>query len=244
MICPKRLLSWLVNVLPLGGMLAWVFLLASCDKPQVVVGQELLINGSFETPLAPPGKFPVGSAPPASGNNGSSDHIIPGITPGHEPPDFGWKVESGDVDIIAHGYDSGGGDVLLSKMADGHQCLDLDGFTPGTIAQTIPTVPGAIYVLTFAYANNTDFEPNSGHSHKAKISVVDDASKNDLVKALHISHDTSTLADLLWIRCEPIHFKARSDHTTIRFQSEDDPSSRWGIYLDDISVKAIAQPNE
>jgi hypothetical protein len=105
-------------------------------------------------------------------------------------------------------------------------------------------VPGAVYVLTFAYANNTDFGPYSGHSHKAKVSVVDDASKIDLVEPLHISHDISTLANLFWIRSDPLRFKALSHRTIIRFQSEDDPNSRWGVYLDAISVKAIAQPGE
>ncbi len=223
------------RVFPCIGLVACGVLLASCKPGRS--GDELVKNGGFEKPFAPVGKQRIGNEPPAPSDTGGNAHIILGIAPGREPPGFGWKVESGDVDVTAYGYDPGDGALLLGKMADGYQCLDLDGYRPGTISQSVVTEPGKVYLLTFAYANNPDGNTVPGHAFKAKVSLVDAASGADLVAPWHITHASSTAKDYHWTRPDPVAFTARGTRTMVRFASEDEAGSAWGIFLDDVAIK-------
>jgi len=229
----------IVRSLSLLGLL--ILPVACSPTPSPNVNKELILNGGFEKPVAPPGQYPVGSAPPANRSSGGDTHIINRISPGAEPPGFIWKVEHGDVDVVAYGYDSGGGNLFLGKMAEGNQHLDLDGSHAGTISQTIPTVDGGVYTLTFAYANNPD--PDAGlRPFQALVSVVDAASSTELVAPVRLDHSGSTLTDYHWTRSGQITFTARSPATLIRFASQDSPSSVHGVLLDDISVKVVSEP--
>jgi choice-of-anchor C domain-containing protein len=87
----------------------------------------LIGNGGFEQPTAPPGGFVTLFA----GN--------PAMAP--------WVIVAGSVDVVHTAY---------WPAFEGNQSLDLDGNTPGTIQQTFATTPGVQYTLTFAYANNAD----------------------------------------------------------------------------------------
>jgi choice-of-anchor C domain-containing protein len=90
----------------------------------------LIVNGSFESPVAP-----------ANGFLTVSGAGLPG-----------WTIAPGGatVDVINTGY---------WPAFDGNQSLDLSG-SPGPIGTNIPqtfaTVPGQTYTLSFAYANNAD----------------------------------------------------------------------------------------
>ena len=90
---------------------------------------DLITNGGFETPV--------------TGN-------FTDFTAGLQPPGFGWVITSGGVDVVRAGPN------FASTAFEGSQFLDLDGFTPGAIAQTFTTTPGTNYLLSFAYANNPE----------------------------------------------------------------------------------------
>lgn len=91
----------------------------------------LLLDGSFETPVIPPGTF---------SNFG----------PGSEPPGFDWSVTVNNVDVVSFGAP-----VSPGPAFDGVQFLDLVGFdSTGGIKQTFATTPGQQYTLSFEYGNN------------------------------------------------------------------------------------------
>jgi hypothetical protein len=88
------------------------------------------INGGFESPV-------VGGALP---------YLT--ISVGTEPAGFRWRVLNGTVDAVRQGPEFG------ATAYEGTQWLDLDGTSPGTLAQTFATVVGGQYTVNFAYANN------------------------------------------------------------------------------------------
>lgn len=77
--------------------------------------------------------------------NGSFEN--PGvITTYRAPTTFGgWSVTAGSVDAEpAFGW----------QPADGNFSLDMNGTSAGTISRTVPTIPGKVYNLRFAYSAN------------------------------------------------------------------------------------------
>jgi hypothetical protein len=205
------------------------------------VGAELIINGSFEKPLTPQDGYPVGKAPPAPQSSGGSTHIL-ALGANTAPPDFGWTIEAGKVGLMGYGYDSGGGNVLLGPMAQGVQCLQLNGRNPGPLSQTFATEVGGVYSLTFAYANNPDPDASPSCPFEGEVAVVDTASGKDLAPPLDFTHTNSTLSDYHWVQAGPITFTATGGQTTIRFKSLDGPSYIWGVFVDDVSVQVVSRP--
>ena len=61
----------------------------------------------------------------------------------------GWYIDSGSVDVLPNGFNG-------STADEGTNYIDLDGNSAGTISTNVPTVPGQLYVLSFAYAQNPD----------------------------------------------------------------------------------------
>jgi len=55
-----------------------------------------------------------------------------------------WTINSGSVDYIQN----------LWQASDGVRSIDMNGFTTGSISQTIPTTVGAIYNVTFDLSGN------------------------------------------------------------------------------------------
>jgi choice-of-anchor C domain-containing protein len=88
---------------------------------------DLIVNGGFETPVAPVNSFTTLGA--------GSSAMAP------------WSIVSGSVDVIGANY---------WPAFQGVQSLDLNGNSAGTISQSFTTTPGTSYTLSFAYANNAD----------------------------------------------------------------------------------------
>jgi hypothetical protein len=98
---------------------------------------DLIINGSFETPIAPPGSVV------------RFDSSNPSAMPG-------WLV-SGQIEIVAAS--------VFGVPFDGGQWVDLNGEAgPGGITQSFTTVVGGNYQLTFAYANNVNADQAAGQA--------------------------------------------------------------------------------
>ncbi len=91
----------------------------------------LVVNGSFETPVVPTG-------------SGAIPSMTTGLT--------GWTIASGNIDLL--GLKSPGNPYW--QNAAGNQSIDLNGTTPGAIYQDIQTVAGQVYNLRFAHACNPD----------------------------------------------------------------------------------------
>jgi len=114
--------------------------------------QNLIQNGSFETPVVAPGtyqEFPVGAA------------AIPK-----------WEItgEVGSVAVISTTL-SGNGFTFQAKS--GQQSLDLTGGSNGQtgVQQTVATTPGAAYELTFHVGNVYDLGGAFGSSSTVNVYV-------------------------------------------------------------------------
>jgi choice-of-anchor C domain-containing protein len=159
------------------------------------------------------------------------------------PPDTtitNWTISGGNVDLINYYW-----------MA-GHltQSVDLDGTQPGAITQVLPTVPGQLYNLSFAFSNNPDGGPGqnfNGQPTSFPASAQVTAVGNSLLLQQDIWHDqtapgnfprANSRTDMNWDVAN-YTFRADSSSTTLTFASLDINFSPWGIALDNVSV----QPN-
>jgi len=176
-----------------------------------------LINGSFEVPDV--------------GLTGVSE-----IHPGAEPAGFGWKVNAGTVEVAGELYPA-----LPGPAYDGTQFLDLNGISIGTLSQEIATIPGDVYQVGFAYANNY-VHTNETHPATAVVHVIDAMSGMDLLSPFSISHGNSTSTDLHWA-LSSASFVATGDSTILRFVSTTtDPLG--GILLDGASLAPLSSVPE
>jgi hypothetical protein len=151
------------------------------------VHANLLINGSFETPVIPPPFLDFG--------------------PGGEPPGFGWTVTTNTVDINRQGQFG-----WTAPEFDGLQSLDLVGFgSTGGIEQTFATTPGQQYTLFFAYANNPG--PTSPPSVSADVTVRSGATT---LLSQSITHSTSTTSNFNWTPFD-MEFTATGTSATLAF---------------------------
>jgi choice-of-anchor C domain-containing protein len=174
----------------------------------------LLVNGSFETPFAPPGAFSTLSV---------SSQGLTGWT-------IGGPTTDSSIDLIDNGY---------WPAFDGLQSVDLSG-TPGPtgtfIEQTFATVPGQPYTLSFNYANNTDIAPLIA---SAQVDVTSNAS----LLSYTITHGGSTVTNMNYL-LDSRTFLANSASTMLRFThlGSTGDSDFQGIALDRVSVTAVPEP--
>ncbi len=133
----------------------------------------------------------------------------------------GWTIDSGSIDHIKSYW----------PPFEGTQSIDLDGNTPGSISQTIATVPGQAYKISFAYSTNPD-RP----SGDAAMDVLWDGST-----VLHVSHPKGSFTNMNWTPGSAT-VVATETSTTLRFASTDTTGGAWGIALDDVSVAPADAP--
>jgi len=164
----------------------------------VVVDDNLLKNGSFEEG-PDPGRGHV------THKEGSA--TLPG-----------WTISRGDIDV--------NGSVF--RPAHGARCLDLDGNVPGGIAQTIATVPGRRYRLTFDLAGNV-----GGGLRLMKLRVTAAGQSADFA----FDNFGKTAQDPGWVG-KTWEFTAEKDSTTLEFQSLS-ATGNAGPLLDNIAVVAV-----
>ncbi len=133
----------------------------------------------------------------------------------------GWYIDSGSVDVLPNGFNG-------STADEGTNYIDLDGNSAGTISTNVPTVPGQLYVLSFAYAQNPD------GSTPPAMQVLQNG--NSLL-SLTVS-ETNGWANLGWSTTSVV-FTATSSVTTLTFQSLDSPADQFGVLLDCIDLTGI-----
>jgi hypothetical protein len=120
-----------MNLLQLGRPSVFAFAIVAALATlmsQNVRGANILLNGSFESPVVTTGTFQE-------------------ISPGGEPAGFDWNVATGNIDL------AGPNPFILYPTYDGAQAVDLNGIVRGSLYQDFPTVVGEHYSLTFAYAD-------------------------------------------------------------------------------------------
>jgi choice-of-anchor C domain-containing protein len=187
-------------------LLAGAALVATFALAGSASAAELIVNGHFrngDTP-APGGFITVGT--------GFADaSLIPG-----------WDVLDGNVDWIT-GYWAG-------SDGDGYS-IDLDGyFSHATIGQTISTVAGHTYNLTFDIAANPDYAGMRVAVVGANGSTIGTENYN-LVGGGFVWEGRS------------LNFTANSDSTLITFASGDSAENCcFGAAIDNVSVMAVPEP--
>lgn len=132
-----------------------------------------------------------------------------------------WKVSDGTVDIVRH---------KRRTASEGHQSLDLNGISAGTIGRTFRTKPGATYRLTFDLSGN----PIGGF-----LSLMEVRWNGKLMGTFR--YDTapqtnSYAADMRWKR-ETLVLAADSTQGTLEFRSLTQGMS--GPALDGIRLEKV-----
>jgi len=126
----------------------------------------------------------------------------------------GWTVSAGDVDIIRGAYSP-------LPFPDGDQAVDLNGFQPGAISQSINTVIGQAYSLNFWLSANTvvSAQANAGAGATTQIFSSGNTAWNQYF----------------------LPFTATGTSTLISFSSVNTPGT-GGPTLDEVSVVAVPTP--
>ena len=175
-----------------------------------------LVNGGFELPALPLGNFQV-------------------ISPGTEPPGFGWTVNFGSVDV-SHQPNA----FVLYDAYEGVQLLDLNGNERGEIYQDFATSPGQIYQVSFAYTDNSQ----EGGTSTAGVRVNDVGGLNLLLND-PVSHSTATNGpppNADW-QIYTGSFQAIGLLSRLTFTSTSPSNSpSGGIVLDAVSVTNVPEP--
>jgi choice-of-anchor C domain-containing protein len=172
---------------------------------------ELVVNGGFNngaTVSAPGGGFQtVGT--------GSS-----AIT--------GWNIIGGDLDWIKGYWQSADGDGFS---------VDMNGDSPGAIAQTINTVAGQAYTLTFAMSGNPD-----NFQGQTRVAIIG-ANGSSIGSANYSLSAGNSLGNMLW-ESRSFSFVADSATTQISFTSGNvGDNCCWGAAIDNVSVTgAVPEP--
>ncbi len=196
-----------------------------------VQGQEnLLINGGFEAPTLP-------------GKGWAIFDAIPGWRLVDNPEGLHFEIQRG----------------ILGGASEGHQHLELDGDQNGpgtsllpeelgsvTIGQSVETIPGAQYTLTFAFAGrpNRSIEDNVLGLKIFALGVNGQADPIDFqlwdAWGQEQQSPLSLPGDSGW-RYYTTTFTASGINTEIRFADEG-ISNTFGTFLDDVDLRLVHLP--
>ena len=134
----------------------------------------------------------------------------------------GWVVTKDNVDYVGGSF----------SPSEGRYSIDLDGNTPGAIAQTFATTPGTNYTATFDMAGN----PAGGAVVKS-MRVAAGGSSQDF------TFDTSgkSVSNMGWTT-KTFVFTATGANTTLEFSSLGGAGSNHGPALDNVRVTVGGTP--
>lgn len=132
-----------------------------------------------------------------------------------------WTINSGSIEILRNTY---------WQPSEGFQSIDTSGNNSGRIQQTIATVPGATYRLTFDLAGNPDGGPT--------------------VKSLQVGFGTSSQVltfDTTGASVSDMQWSTRSwDYTATSLSSilsfENIGATPYGAAIDNVSVVVVPEP--
>jgi choice-of-anchor C domain-containing protein len=185
-------------------------LAAACAAALVIAGSAgaaTIANGGFVGPDAPNGGFQT---------VGVSTDVIPG-----------WTVASGDVDWIQGYWQSSDGDGFS---------VDLNGNHPGAISQTIDTVIGQTYTLTF------DMSANPDHGNDLRL-ILADTGGAPTTFAYNLDVSANSRSNMNWTP-QSLNFTATGASTTITFASGNGGDNCcFGAAIDNVAIaNAVPEP--
>lgn len=176
----------------------WAIAIAILLGATTLGAAEQLVNGGFESPALPPGATFI-------------------LATGGDIP--GWTIPAGwSIDLIRDYW----------PPDEGYQSIDLDGDSGigATILQRFETVPGRMYMLAFAYANNKDTDTATG-----RVQVLGNAALVDTT----LTHSGSTFEEMNYVPFVR-RFTADAAETTLQFTHVWSPDFGRGLAIDAVSV--------
>ena len=187
----------------MGGVLLFAFALSTSFT---FAADNLLTNGSFETPTVSSwGVFPNGD----TGLGWTSSEYA-------QPYNY-----SEPVIEIQHN--------LYRQAAEGNQYTELDSYGSNLITQTVSTVAGHEYNLSYSWSPRPD-APNNGLAvfiNSTPVSILAIASMQGSFGWTPVTYN----------------FTATSDTTTIGF-AETGTSDQLGMFLDNVSFEQLSPTNK
>jgi len=142
----------------------------------------------------------------------------------------GWVVGGHSVDYICSYW----------QASDGARSIDLNGNGPGQVSQTIATVAGWTYQVTFDLSANPDTRPSRHpfHSPPFKTMTVDINGSPFETYQVHTSDLGNSIADMNW-QPQIFYYTASGSSTSIALRSQ--TAGQFGPAIDNIGVSLITQ---
>lgn len=173
----------------------------------------LIINGSFESPIVPSGSF--------TNYSGGSTAIN------------GWKVVGADSAIVNTTFTQSG---ITFQAQDGNQWIDLAGVSSNSqtsgVTQDVHTVIGMAYELSFYLGSATD-------NHFFFPTTVD----LSIDGSARVSYNNpATPNDMLYWKLFTVPFTAQDSVTTITFFNGG-TSNNFNSALDNVSLTEVTSPS-
>lgn len=145
-----------------------------------------------------------------------------------------WSIGSGSIDWI--------GNYWQSSPAGGRS-IDLNGLTAGSVSQTVPTVVGGVYKVTFDLSGNPDGLPadNILWSPSNKILNVSATGASSQNYSYDTSANQNTRTDMMW-ESHSYNFLATGTSTVLTFAST--IPGAFGPALDKVSIEQLPLTNK
>ena len=183
----------------------------------------LIVNGSFESGVNPPAAVPGYRT-----LSGPGDPLAFGGTNDLT----GWTVTNMNVDWIHSNY---------WQPSNGTYSLDLSGWSPGGVTQTVATNVGETYTLTFDLSVNPDLR-HSDTARRLDVWAVNTVTNlKDLETNQLIGRGSRTFTDMQWQQVT-YSFVATGTSTTIRFFSNPDNIDAGGPAIDNVTLLGTGTP--
>lgn len=174
-----------------------------------------LMNGDFEFPSLPPGRTYY-----------VSDDF---------PPEFGWKVAWGQVDLYHEHWQPASG---------GKQSLDLNGWDAGSVYQDFVFPQPGTWTITFALSANPDLHTYAdGLGFGVKEMRVDFGTPGQmsLLGTYGVDSEPRRIWDMQWIEITTPEIVI-ADARTYRLQFSSLVSGAAGPALDNVQLQMVPEP--
>jgi choice-of-anchor C domain-containing protein len=138
----------------------------------------------------------------------------------------GWTVLPYSIDYVGTYW----------QASDGLRSLDLSGAANGGVSQTIATISGKVYTVSFDLAGN----PDGADETKFMVTTLGNGVGGGAAKIFTFDVGAgNTREDMGW-KTFSYTFTATSNSTTLNFASANE--SPYGPALDNVSVSAVPEP--
>ena len=160
-----------------------------------------ITNGSFESGSQNPGNGWI-------------------VLNGGSPVIDGWNIDQGSIDYIGGWW----------PASDGLRSIDLSGLSAGGVSQSIPTIPGSRYEVTFDMSGNPDGGP------LLKLLTVTADGAQGTTFSYDVAANGNTRSNMKWVQ-QRYTFVAEDDWTLLAFTSQ--AATFYGPTLDNVNVERL-----